>query len=169
MALLAACWGCGRSGVAGRMAQHRGDFDSAPIAMAALWPAARRFGRSITPGFVWGAAVALLSLVWFAMATFVIVPRFAAPLYGVAESGYFARYGALGNSPLDIVRCLLYAAGCRLADSQRTGAPAVSVAAGGGLRAASAAGARCAAVGVARAAGQCAQRLPGAVLRRLSL
>ncbi|MGL4650287.1 MAG: DUF2079 domain-containing protein, partial [Caldilineaceae bacterium] len=71
---------------------------------AAVWPAARRFARPTSPGFVWGAAIAIVSLAWFAVATFVIVPRFAAPLYGVAESGYFARYGALGDSPLDIVR-----------------------------------------------------------------
>jgi uncharacterized membrane protein len=71
---------------------------------APLHPNARAFARPILPGFWWGAAVAAISLVWFALATFVIVPRFAADLYGVAESGYFARYGALGDSPLDILR-----------------------------------------------------------------
>ena len=54
----------------------------------------------------WGLALAAASLAWFALATFVIVPHYAAQLYGVAESGYFARYGALGDSPLDIVRSL---------------------------------------------------------------
>lgn len=49
-------------------------------------------------------AVCALSLAWFYIATFVIVPAHAAELYGVAESGYFARYGALGNSPLDIFK-----------------------------------------------------------------
>ncbi len=38
------------------------------------------------------------------MATFVIVPAHAAEVYGVAESGYFQRYGALGDSPLDIFK-----------------------------------------------------------------
>ena len=55
---------------------------------------------------LWGLALAVASLAWFAVATFVIVPRFAADVYGVAESGYFARYGALGDSPLDILRSL---------------------------------------------------------------
>lgn len=53
-----------------------------------------------------GGIVALLSLGWFAIATFVIVPHYAVQVYGVAESGYFARYGALGDSPLDIVKSL---------------------------------------------------------------
>jgi uncharacterized membrane protein len=67
-------------------------------------PVPPRFTRPVGPGLRWGAAVAILSLVWFALATFVIVPYNAIWLYGVAESGYFARYGALGDSPLDIVR-----------------------------------------------------------------
>lgn len=45
-----------------------------------------------------------LSLAWFYLATFVIVPAHAAPIYGAAESAYFQRYGALGNSPLDIAK-----------------------------------------------------------------
>jgi uncharacterized membrane protein len=49
-------------------------------------------------------AVTLLALAWFYLATFVIVPAHAVTVYGVAESGYFARYGALGDSPLDIVK-----------------------------------------------------------------
>ncbi len=44
------------------------------------------------------------SLAWFYLATFVIVPAHAAQVYGAAESAYFQRYGALGNSPLDIAR-----------------------------------------------------------------
>ncbi len=51
-----------------------------------------------------GGALALASLAWFYVATFVIVPAHAVEVYGVAESGYFRRYGALGDSPLDIVR-----------------------------------------------------------------
>jgi hypothetical protein len=51
--------------------------------------------------------VAALSLAWFVAATFVIVPRHAVTVYGVAQSGYFARYGALGDSPADIFRSLL--------------------------------------------------------------
>ena len=55
-------------------------------------------------GIVTGALVAGVALAWFVTATFVIVPAHAADVYGVAESGYFQRYGALGDSPLDIFR-----------------------------------------------------------------
>jgi uncharacterized membrane protein len=58
-------------------------------------------------GLIAGALVCALSLVWFAVATFVIVPAHAVEVYGVAESGYFARYGALGDSPADIVISLI--------------------------------------------------------------
>ncbi len=51
-----------------------------------------------------GGSVLAAALVWFYLATFVIVPANAATVYGVAESSYFQRYGALGDSPLDIVR-----------------------------------------------------------------
>ena len=50
------------------------------------------------------AAITLLVLGWFYVATFVIVPAHAARVYGVAESSYFQRYGALGNSPFDIFK-----------------------------------------------------------------
>ncbi len=52
-------------------------------------------------------ALFLAALAWFYVATFVIVPAHAVEVYGVAESGYFARYGALGNSPLDILRSFI--------------------------------------------------------------
>ncbi|MCC9078825.1 DUF2079 domain-containing protein [Litorilinea aerophila] len=48
--------------------------------------------------------VMVLSLAWFYLATFVIVPAHAATVYGVAASSYFQRYGALGDSPADILR-----------------------------------------------------------------
>ncbi len=51
-----------------------------------------------------GGGLALASLAWFYLATFVIVPAHALEVYGVAESSYFRRYGALGESPLDILR-----------------------------------------------------------------
>lgn len=63
--------------------------------------------RKLTTGLLWGGGLALLSLAWFAVATFVIVPHYAGPFYGSQQSTYFARYGALGNSPTDIVRALL--------------------------------------------------------------
>ena len=46
----------------------------------------------------------LLSLAWFYVATFKIVPANAATVYATTESTYFQRYGALGDSSLDIVR-----------------------------------------------------------------
>jgi len=51
-----------------------------------------------------GSAVLVLSLLWFYLATFVIIPAYAEPVYGTAESSYFQRYGDLGNSPVDIVK-----------------------------------------------------------------
>ena len=52
------------------------------------------------------AGIMVASLAWFYVATFVIVPAHAAEVYGVAESGYFQRYGALGDSPADIIKSL---------------------------------------------------------------
>ncbi len=49
----------------------------------------------------------LLSLLWFYLATFVIVPAYAARVYQVTESTYFQRYGPLGDSAADIFRSLL--------------------------------------------------------------
>ena len=53
---------------------------------------------------VLGGNLTLLSFAWFYVATFVIVPAHAVVVYGVEESTYFQRYGALGNSPVDILR-----------------------------------------------------------------
>lgn len=52
-------------------------------------------------------AVLGISLLWFYLATFVIVPAHAAPVHGSAESAYFQRYGVLGDSPLDIFTSIL--------------------------------------------------------------
>ena len=49
-------------------------------------------------------SILLLSLLWFYLATFVIVPTHAAPVYATTESLYFQRYGALGDSPVDIAK-----------------------------------------------------------------
>ena len=48
--------------------------------------------------------VFLLSLAWFYIATFVIVPAHAQIVYQGADSIYFERYGALGDSPFDIFK-----------------------------------------------------------------
>ena len=60
--------------------------------------------RANAAGLWAGTGVIVVALVWFYVATFVIVPAHAQEVYGVAESGYFQRYGALGNSPIDIVK-----------------------------------------------------------------
>ena len=49
-------------------------------------------------------AVMVITLTWFYLATFVIVPAHATQIYATAESVYFGRYGALGNSPADILK-----------------------------------------------------------------
>ncbi len=55
-----------------------------------------------------GLPLALVSLAWFGVATFLIIPRYAAQAYhGQATSVYFRRFGELGNSPADIARSLL--------------------------------------------------------------
>ena len=50
------------------------------------------------------ALLFMLSLVWFYVATFVIVPAHSAQIYNTEQSVYFSRYGALGTSPLDIAK-----------------------------------------------------------------
>ncbi|MCX6049375.1 MAG: DUF2079 domain-containing protein, partial [Chloroflexi bacterium] len=62
------------------------------------WPKSARYPLLLA------GLVTLFSLVWFYLATFVIVPAYAQQVYQGAESVYFQRYGALGNSPLDIFK-----------------------------------------------------------------
>jgi hypothetical protein len=54
-----------------------------------------------------GASLAAVSLLWFSLATFVIVPHYAPLKYGLEESIYFQRYGELGDSPLEVARSLV--------------------------------------------------------------
>jgi uncharacterized membrane protein len=54
-----------------------------------------------------GLALAAVSLLWFGVATFVIIPQYAPLKYGIDESVYFQRYGELGDSPLAVARSLL--------------------------------------------------------------
>lgn len=49
----------------------------------------------------------LLSLAWFILATFVIIPSFGAAKYATTDSIYFQRFGELGNTPAAVVRTLL--------------------------------------------------------------
>lgn len=53
------------------------------------------------------SGVTVAALAWFYIATFVIVPAHAVEVYGVAESGYFQRYGVLGDSPLEMMTSLV--------------------------------------------------------------
>jgi uncharacterized membrane protein len=83
---------------------------AALLGIWAVWRAAlvRPWGTDPSQG-VWrvvalGCTLTLLSLIWFFLATFVIIPAHAVEVYGVAESYYFRRYGALGDSPVDILR-----------------------------------------------------------------
>ncbi len=54
-----------------------------------------------------GALVLLAGLAWFYIATFVIIPAYAAEAYGLSESPYVARFGALGDSFGSVVKTLL--------------------------------------------------------------
>jgi len=59
------------------------------------------------PGALSGAAVCLLGLAWFYVATFVIIPHFAAQAYGLQESPYAARFGELGSSFAGVLKTIL--------------------------------------------------------------
>ena len=63
--------------------------------------------RSRRSGILSGAAIIVFSLAWFYLATFVIVPANSQPVYGIAESTYFQRYGALGDSSTDILKSIV--------------------------------------------------------------
>lgn len=50
--------------------------------------------------------ILLTSLLWFSLATFVIIPHVGAAKYAGADSIYFQRYGELGATPAAVVRTL---------------------------------------------------------------
>jgi hypothetical protein len=54
-----------------------------------------------------GAIVLAAGLVWFYVAAFVIIPANAAAAYGLGESPYVARFGALGDSFGDVARTMV--------------------------------------------------------------
>ena len=54
-----------------------------------------------------GGVAALISVIWFGIATFAIVPAFGAQVHHTPDSVYFQRYGELGSSPLSIFKNLL--------------------------------------------------------------
>ncbi len=51
-----------------------------------------------------GLTLAAVSLIWFGVAAFGIVPYYSSLKYGVGESVYFQRYGELGGSAPEVVR-----------------------------------------------------------------
>jgi uncharacterized membrane protein len=61
-----------------------------------------------------GAAILILGLVWFYVTTFVIIPHYAAQTYGLAQTPYAARYGALGESFGDVLKSLVARPGLAL-------------------------------------------------------
>lgn len=78
--------------------------------LRALWlrrrlPAEQR--GPTRPPVLAGAAALLAGLAWFYIATFVIIPGHAAAAYGLSETPYAARFGALGDSFGDVVRTIL--------------------------------------------------------------
>jgi uncharacterized membrane protein len=74
--------------------------------MLSLWALIRR--RNERRWLVAASVAAGISVIWFAAATFVIIPHYSAMVYGEHRSIYFRRYGELGNSMADIVRSLLF-------------------------------------------------------------
>jgi uncharacterized membrane protein len=71
------------------------------VFMLALWLIAfrRKWGH--------GLALATVSLAWFGVATFVIVPYYAEFKYGVGEWVYVQRFSELGDSPQSVMWSLL--------------------------------------------------------------
>jgi uncharacterized membrane protein len=72
-----------------------------------LWMAWRAWWESRQGEALTGLGLALLCTAWFWLSTFVIVPTHAAALYGTAESSYFQRFGALGDSPSQMLRSIV--------------------------------------------------------------
>ncbi len=58
-------------------------------------------------GLVAGGLVAVLGLAWFYVATFVIIPYYAAQEYAIAQTPYAARYGELGDSFGDVLKAMV--------------------------------------------------------------
>ncbi len=67
-------------------------------------PRSRGAGGAVSAA---GAAILALGLIWFYVATFVIIPHHAAQAYGLAQTPYVARYGELGDSFGDVLKALI--------------------------------------------------------------
>lgn len=78
------------------------------LTQPAAQPAAHLSPRKmLSAPFLLPLLLILLSLLWFYLATFVIVPAHASLVYATEQSVYFERYGALGDSPLDIAKSFI--------------------------------------------------------------
>ncbi len=77
---------------------------AAGLGLWALWRLFRAGGanRERLGAALGITAVVIASVAWFYVATFLIIPSYGARVHHVVESTYFQRYGALGNSSLDI-------------------------------------------------------------------
>ncbi len=82
---------------------------AAGLGLWAAWQARRRpAGSAERRRWLASGLVMLLGgIVWFAIAVLVIIPPYAARVYGQEQSVYFQRYGALGNSLTDILGAFL--------------------------------------------------------------
>ena len=80
---------------------------AAGLGVWAMWRAFVRDERS-RQGLLIGGAVIVVSLLWFAIATFIIVPAYGKDVFQLSYSVFFKRYGALGDSPLDIFKNILF-------------------------------------------------------------
>lgn len=57
----------------------------------------------VSKGTLTGLGVFLAGLAWFSIATFVIIPHFAAEAYALGQTPYTARYGEIGDSFGDVL------------------------------------------------------------------
>lgn len=83
-----------------RRKARRSRTDGAPGAVSSRRDSAR-------PALLLGLLVLAGGLAWFYAATFVIIPAYASAAYGLGETPYAARFGALGNSFGDVIRTMV--------------------------------------------------------------
>lgn len=77
------------------------------LGLYALVVLMRKLPRQRAAPVILSLLVLTTGVAWFAVATFVIIPRHAALAYGLDATPYAARFGALGDSFGDVLRTLL--------------------------------------------------------------